>query len=83
MSGTPRAQQKSGRVVATAGRRVIVGDEEGERACFLAGQRVVVGDRVVFVEGMADRTAQTCDGVDIETIRMIDEDPVRKDIRLR
>lgn len=41
---------KQGRVVATAGRRVIVRDEEGERACFLAGRRAVVGDRVTFVD---------------------------------
>ena len=31
-----------GRVVATAGRRVWVRDEQGERTCFLAGQRAVV-----------------------------------------
>ncbi len=41
---------RSGRVVATAGRRVWVRDEEGERTCFLSGQRAVVGDKVGWVE---------------------------------
>jgi ribosome biogenesis GTPase len=41
---------RPGQVVATAGRRVIVRDADGERACFLAGQRAVVGDRVLFVD---------------------------------
>ena len=41
---------RPGQVVATAGRRVIVRDDEGERACFLSGQRAVVGDRVLFVD---------------------------------
>jgi ribosome biogenesis GTPase len=41
---------REGRVVATAGRRVVVRDEEGERACFLSGQRAVVGDRVTWVD---------------------------------
>lgn len=44
----------SGRVVATAGRRVIVRDAAGERACFLSGQRVVVGDRVDWVEAKGE-----------------------------
>jgi len=50
MSSDARARGRPGQVVATAGRRVIVRDEEGERACFLAGQRAVVGDRVLFVD---------------------------------
>jgi ribosome biogenesis GTPase len=36
-------------VIATAGRRVLVGDDEGERTCFLSGHRAVVGDRVRWV----------------------------------
>jgi ribosome biogenesis GTPase len=41
-------------VVATAGRRVVVRDDEGERACFLSGQRAVVGDRVRWVEARGE-----------------------------
>lgn len=40
---------RPGRVVAIAGRRVVVRDDEGERTCFLSGQRAVVGDRVRWV----------------------------------
>lgn len=45
---------REGRVVAIAGRRVIVRDEEGERACFLSGQRAVVGDRVRWVDARGE-----------------------------
>lgn len=41
-------------VVATAGRRVVVRDAEGERVCFLSGQRAVVGDRVEWVEARGE-----------------------------
>jgi ribosome biogenesis GTPase len=41
-------------VVATAGRRVVVRDDEGERVCFLAGRRAVVGDRVRWVEARGE-----------------------------
>jgi ribosome biogenesis GTPase len=41
---------RTGVVVGTAGRRVVVRDADGERACFLSGQRAVVGDRVRWVD---------------------------------
>lgn len=50
MRSEARGPGRPGQVVATAGRRVIVRDDDGERACFLAGQRAVVGDRVLFVD---------------------------------
>ena len=50
MRSADGARGRPGLVVATAGRRVIVRDEHGERACFLAGQRAVVGDRVLYVD---------------------------------
>lgn len=46
--------ERDGVVVATAGRRVVVRDDEGERACFLSGQRAVVGDRVRWVEARGE-----------------------------
>lgn len=43
-----------GRVTATAGRRVVVTDEAGERVCFLAGRRAVIGDRVEWVDAQGE-----------------------------
>ena len=45
-----RIKGQPGRVVGTAGRRVVVRDEAGERVCYLSGQRAVVGDRVRWEE---------------------------------
>lgn len=45
---------RTGRVVAIAGRRVVVRDEDGERACFLSGQRAVVGDVVRWVDARGE-----------------------------
>jgi ribosome biogenesis GTPase / thiamine phosphate phosphatase len=45
---------RNGWVAATAGRRVVVRDEEGERVCFLSGQRAVVGDQVTWVEAQGE-----------------------------
>ena len=39
-----------GRVVETAGRRIVVRDETGDRFCFLGGHRAVVGDVVRWTE---------------------------------
>lgn len=47
-SSGPR-DDKTGRVIATLGRRVLVRDDDGERVCFLSGQRAVVGDVVTWV----------------------------------
>ncbi|MCA9572679.1 MAG: ribosome small subunit-dependent GTPase A, partial [Myxococcales bacterium] len=49
-----RVEGLPGRVVATAGRRVWVRDDEGERTCFLSGQRAVVGDRVRWIEARGE-----------------------------
>lgn len=43
-----------GTVFATAGRRVLVSDGEGERMCFLSGKRAVVGDRVRWREAKGE-----------------------------
>lgn len=48
-AGRRDARARTGRVVATKGRRVVVRDAEGDRVCFLSGQRAVVGDRVHWV----------------------------------
>jgi ribosome biogenesis GTPase / thiamine phosphate phosphatase len=45
-----RDQAKSGRVVETRGRRVMVEDGAAREVCFLSGQRAVIGDRVRWVE---------------------------------
>lgn len=50
----PHGVEQPGVVVATAGRRVIVRDDGGERACFLSGQRAVVGDRVRWVDAQGE-----------------------------
>lgn len=42
-------RSRTGRVVETRGRKVLVRDAEGERDCFLSGQRAVVGDEVRWV----------------------------------
>ena len=52
--GRALSVERDGVVVATAGRRVVVRDDEGERACFLSGQRAVVGDRVRWVEARGE-----------------------------
>lgn len=48
------SETSGGWVVATAGRRVVVRDADGERVCFLAGQRAVVGDRVRWIEARGE-----------------------------
>lgn len=43
------AKERTGRVVETRGRKVLVRDDDGERDCWRSGQKAVVGDRVRWV----------------------------------
>ena len=45
---------RTGRVVATLGRRVMVRDADGDRACFLSGHRAVIGDHVRWEEARGE-----------------------------
>jgi ribosome biogenesis GTPase len=46
--GPRRVEARAGRVVATAGRRVIVDAEGEQHVCFLSGRRAVIGDQVTW-----------------------------------
>ncbi len=52
--GAKGVNDRPGRVLATKGRRVVVGDDEGTRTCFLSGHRAVIGDRVRWVEARGE-----------------------------
>lgn len=57
-----RSADRLGRVIETVGRRVIVSDDEGTRACFLSGHRAVVGDVVRWTEakGEGGKLTEVC-----------------------
>jgi ribosome biogenesis GTPase len=72
LPSAPRRAGKPGRVVETAGRRVLVADVEGTRMCFLGGHRALVGDTVTWEDAPGEGGKIICVDPRETVLRRID-----------
>jgi hypothetical protein len=72
LPSAPRRAGKPGRVVETAGRRVLVADTEGARMCFLGGHRALVGDTVTWEDAPGEGGKIICVDPRKTVLRRID-----------